>query len=205
MVQALEFFCKTLRAASAEVATGADLSKAPAELTSEAENAATATTTMSSILGWAMTSTSSSKAPAAAGAPHPGGVSSHTHTPTKSPGSGPASERDSYSMAQPNGPSEHRGVFAQQANGGAFGGTEKGESWDDRADDGDGWGDLDLMDDDFNGGLAAGSKRDTNGGGSSQFGTPVTTFSGGSRGSTDIASLDVKVSEGALAAAFDLK
>ena len=61
------------------------------------------------------------------------------------------------------------------------------------------------MDDDFNGGMAAESKRETNGGGSSQFGTPVTTFSGGSRGgSTDIASLDAKVSDGVHAQLFSV-
>lgn len=181
------------------------MSKAPAELTSEAENAAKSTT-MSSILGWAITSNVSATKTAAAAAPDT--ASNRSERKTSSIGS--ASERDTYATPQHSGLGEHRvshggvGAFAQQANGGSFGGATKDSGWDDAgADDGDGWGDLGLMDDDFDGGSAVGAKRETNGGESSAFGTPVTAFSGGSRGgSTDIASLDVKVSEGLLLPGF---
>jgi hypothetical protein len=114
-----------------------------------------------------------------------------------------SSDRDSNAAAQPSGQRSQWGNTAaaepsRQSAGDAFVGADKDSGWGDAViDEGNGWGDLDLLEDDFDRGSVGDDKRDTNCGGSSAFGTPVTTFSGASRGgSTDTASLDVKVSEG---------
>lgn len=215
LLQAMEFFCRALKAASTEVATGVDLSKAPAELTPEAENSSK-TNTMTSLISWAISSTSSAAGgaskttptPSAGGAGLPPGPAPSIDTTkpgAKLPGVRVREDRESqsYGAAQQSGMAPSRtssgaaGAFvSQQSSGTAFGGAAE-SGWGEDANDGDGWGDLGMMDDDFDDALTSGSKRETNGGGSSAYGTPVTTFSGGSRGgSTDIASLDVKVSEG---------